>query len=130
MQLRNDVLCEDGFTNRIENGVATGFNVRMRIPYYRGVALSLVDDILVIVDGEHYTGDAIRFQVSGGTFTLDEMTTVVRHRWNYGEKATIQVRKQNGLEPGRHHVEAYASLRINYLPFKDLAGGSADLVMD
>lgn len=130
MQLRNDVLCEDGFANRIENGVVTGFNVRMRIPYYRGVALSLVDDILVVVDGEHYTGEAIRLQVSGGTFTLDEMTTVVRHRWNYGEKAIIQVKKPNGLEPGRHRVEAYARLRINYLPFQDLAGGVADLVMN
>lgn len=130
MQLTKDVLCDEGFENRIEDGKVTGFNVMMRIPYYRGVPLSLVDDILVVVDGEQYTGQSIEFQVHGGVFTLDEMKTVVRHRWNYGEKATVRVRKDGGLKPGKHHVEAYAKLRINYMPFVDFSGGYLDLILN
>ena len=130
MHLSKDILCEDGFANRIEDGKVTGFNVMMRIPYYRGVPLSLVDDILVVVDGQHYTGKDIQFQVHGGIFTLDEMKTVVRHRWNYGEKATVRVKKEGGLEPGKHHVEAYAKLRITYMPFTDLTGGYANLILN
>ena len=38
-QVSKYVLCEDGFINRIEDGKVTGFNVMMRIPYYRGVSL-------------------------------------------------------------------------------------------
>ena len=92
--------------------------------------MSLVDDVLVVVDGENYTGEDIQFQVHGGTFTIDEMKTVVRHRWNYGEKATIRVKKEGGLKPGKHHVEAYVKLRINYMPFVRFSGGYADLILN
>lgn len=124
-----DTLCEDGFENRMEEGKITGFNVKMRIPYYRGVPLSLVDDVLVVADGAEYTGEDILFEVHGGTFTLKEMTTVVRHRWNFGEKATIKVIKEGGLSPGVHHVEAYVKLRINYMPFSDFSGAYKDLTL-
>ena len=33
----------------IENGVGTGFEVKIRIPYYRGISLSLIDDLSVPV---------------------------------------------------------------------------------
>ena len=124
-----NVLCEDGFDNRMEDGKTTGFNVKMRIPYYRGVPLSLVGVVLVVVDGEKYTGEDILFEVHGGVFTLNEMTTVVRHRWNFGEKATIKVIKEGGLSSGTHRVEAYVKLRINYLPFSDFTGGYKDLTI-
>jgi len=127
MRLTKDVLCEDGFENRTEEGKIAGFNLRMRIPYYRGVPLSLIGDILVKVDGTEYTGDDILFEVYGGTFTLSEMTTVVRHRWNYGEKATIKIIKEGGLAPGVHHVEAYAKIRVSYMPTVEFAGGYADI---
>ncbi len=129
MQLREHILCEDGFTNRIEDGKITGFNVKMRIPYYRGIPLSLIDEILIIVDGIQYTGDSILFEVHGGTFTRNEMTTVVRHRWNYGEKATVKVIKEDGLAPGQHRVEAYAKIRVNYMPSIEFVGGYTDLVL-
>lgn len=127
MRLTKDVLCEDGFENRTDDGKIAGFNVRMRIPYYREVPLSLIGDILVRVDGVDYTGNDILFEIHGGTFTLAEMPTVVRHRWNYGEKATIKVMKEGGLTPGVHHVEAYAKIRIAYMPSVEFAGGYADL---
>lgn len=129
MHLIKYVLCEDGFENRSRDGAAEGFNVRVRIPYYRGVPLSMVEDVLIRVDGADYTGDAIMFSVHGGTFKLSEMPTVVRHRWNYGEKATVQVFLPGGLAPGMHRVEAYVKLRISYLPIQGLAGGYADLCL-
>jgi hypothetical protein len=127
MHMFKYVLCEDGFENRIEDGMPTGFNVRMRIPYYRGIPLSMVEDILIKVDGASYTGGDILFEVHDGTFTLEEMSTVVRHRWNYGEKAIVKVIKPGGLVSGKHHVEAYVKLRISYLPIQGFAGGYADL---
>lgn len=127
MDLRKYVLREDGFENRVENGEVVGFNLRMRIPYYRGVPLSLVKDIKIIVDGVEYERDKIRFCIGDLTFTLDEMKTVVRHRWGYGEKATIKVIHPGGLKPGKHRVEAYAMLRISYMPREEYVGGYADL---
>ncbi len=127
MHLMKYVLCEDGFENRMADGKAVGFNVRMRIPYYRGVPLSMVEDILIKVDGVSYTGADLLFEVRDGIFSIAEMPTVVRHRWLYGEKAVVRVNKPGGLAPGSHHVEAYAKLRISYLPIQGLAGGFADL---
>ena len=127
MDSRKYVLCEDGFENRIEDGQITGFNVKMRIPYYRGVPLSLIKDLLVVIDGVEYGRDKLRFHVGGLCFTPDEMKTVVRHRWEFGEKATVEVLKPGGLAPGKHRVEAYAALRITYMPRAELTGGWADL---
>ena len=33
-------------------------------------------------------------------FTLDEMTTVVGHKWEYGEPMTVRVKQENGLAKG------------------------------
>ena len=130
MELRKYVLVEDGFQNVRQDGRVTGFQVRMRVPYYRGVPLSLVGDIRVEVDGEVYTGEQLRFSFAGNTFTLEEMTTVTRLYWYYGAPATITVRKEGGLAPGRHTVGAFAKMRISYMSKEEFAGNYAELTIE
>ncbi|MDL2288525.1 DUF6379 domain-containing protein [Oscillospiraceae bacterium OttesenSCG-928-F05] len=111
------VLCGDTAKNVTANGEITGFSFRVRIPYYRGVALSLIDDICVCIDGEDVPREALRFEVAaGGAFTLDEMLTVTDYRWEYGEKALLTVQKPGGLTPGEHTVTLRICLRISYMP--------------
>ena len=49
------IICEDGFGNLYdEKGECTGFQLKVRLPYYRGVRLSLIDDLRITVDGKTY----------------------------------------------------------------------------
>lgn len=113
----NKMICTELFENVVENGQAMGFAFLGRLPYYRGLGLSMIENIEVKVDGEAIAREAIRFSVRGTTYTLDAMETVYNDRWNFGEKARIVVLKDGGLDAGDHRVEFAVRMRISYLPF-------------
>jgi Domain of unknown function (DUF6379) len=96
---------------------ADGFRIPIRIPYYRGVVLSLIEDFEVTVDGERFPREAVRFAVREHTLTLDEVAWDGTTRWEFGEWAALDVEKAGGLEPGEHEVEIVAQFRISYLPW-------------
>lgn len=118
MMYEKYILCPDSLQNVVDNDDVSGFKLQVRIPYYRGVPLSMVEDLKIVVDGVEYTGDSLRFTVSGGTFSLAELPTVTFFRWEFGEKATLTVSKAGGLTPGEHTVEIYILLRISYMPWR------------
>jgi hypothetical protein len=93
------------------------------MPYYRGLGLSMVEDVAVTVDGEPCPRDAISFTVHGNTYTLDAMETEYDDRWEFGERATVTVARSGGLSPGEHVVANEQRLRISYLPWP---GGGRD----
>jgi hypothetical protein len=91
-----------------------GFEFDIRIPYYRGIALSMIEAFEVSVDGEDVPRDAIRFVLRGTEFTHDELEHDADTRWEFGEVATLKVDRQ--LEPGEHTIGQATQLRISYLP--------------
>ena len=93
-----------------------GFSVLARLPYYRGLGLSMVEDIGVSVDGEKVPRENIRFAVRGRSWTLDQMETEYGDRWNFGEKARVIVKRPGGLKAGEHDIEVAVRMRISYLP--------------
>ncbi|MEA1672050.1 C-glycoside deglycosidase beta subunit domain-containing protein [Nitrospirillum sp. BR 11163] len=111
------MICEDGFGNVVEDGQVVGFTFLARLPYYRGIGLSMVEDIGVVIDGEPVSRRDVRFSVRGRTWTLDEMETEYTERWNFGEKAAVTVLRPNGLAPGRHRLQLSERIRVSYLPF-------------
>lgn len=113
----NKMICTDLFENVEENGEVVGFAFLGRLPYYRGLGLSMIEDIIVSVDGEPVPREAIRFSVRGRSWTLDEMESEYGDRWNFGEKAKITVLKAGGLPAGEHKIEFGVRMRISYLPF-------------
>ncbi|WCT79590.1 C-glycoside deglycosidase beta subunit domain-containing protein [Novosphingobium humi] len=93
-----------------------GFSFLGRLPYYRGLGLSMIEDIIVSVDGEAVPREAIRFCVRGQTYTLDEMETVYDNRWNFGEQARI-IALSGELAAGDHAITFAVRMRVSYLPF-------------
>ena len=114
------VVCEDGFQNTVENGTVTGFQVQLRAPYYRGIALSLINCLDLEVDGVCYAQKDMEFEVETGKFPYAELSTVVNHRWELGEKAILYVKKPGGLADGEHTVHAIVNLRISYQPHPNI----------
>lgn len=124
------MIAADGFENVIEDGKTTGFKILIRIPYYRGIALSLVDNIELEVDGKSVPREALKLKTrSGYAFSLKEMETVTRYRWEYGEKAELVVSQDGGLAPGRHKIDLKVFLRISYMPKGSFSHATAEMEM-
>ena len=114
------MICEDGFRNVREGEAVTGFQFQARLPYYRGLGLSMVEDLIITLDGEPIPRESILFTVRENTYTLAEMETESVDRWEFGEVATLTVKKPDGLAPGSHTLDLVERLRISYLPFPSL----------
>ncbi len=111
------MICEQDFRNVVEDGRITGFQFQARLPYYRGLGVSMVEDLAVTVDGQRYPRQALQVLLHGNRYTLDEMEHEYEDRWEFGEPASILVQKPGGLSHGLHKIEMQDTLRISYLPF-------------
>lgn len=112
------LICTDGFRNVIsDTGNMEGFEVKIRIPYYRGVPLSCVDEIRITAGGQVYTNDQIRFTVPSGSFMMSEMETVATRRWNLDEDATLRIYKPGGLTYFDQEIELLIVIRAPYGKF-------------
>lgn len=103
--------------NIVVDGSPTGFRIPIRVPYYRGIVLSLIEDFEVTVDGERFPREAVGFRLRDRTFTLDEAGVDGFTRWEFGEWAALDVARPGGLEPGEHEIHLIGQFRISYLPW-------------
>jgi Domain of unknown function (DUF6379) len=111
------MICESDVRNLKSGSQVTGFEFGARLPYYRGIGLSMVERIGVSLDGTEMDGGRIRLRLRDRTYTLPQMETVYDEAWNMGEVAHVQVELPGGLTPGPHKLELTEQLRISYLPF-------------
>lgn len=95
----------------------TGFSFTTKLGYYRGLGLSMVEDLKVSIDGEALPREAITFDEGEGPLTLDEMETAFDRRWPFGAPATITVALPGGFPAGEHKLSLQQRLRISYMPF-------------
>ncbi|MBP1042355.1 hypothetical protein I6N95_15145 [Vagococcus sp. BWB3-3] len=119
-----------GFRNVEKDGEVIGYEVQLRIPYYRGLAMSCVEVIDLTVDEESVSNQAMLITVKGETFTFAELPTAINHRWEMIETITVFVNQPGGLQAGEHKVHAFVSLRISYLPFNNTGEDEKVLVLE
>ena len=124
--LETHMLNPNGYKNVTENGKTIGFAFQMRVPYYRGITLSIIRNIDVVVDGAAYPRDDLTITVNGETFTLEEARTVISNRWLFGQFGEITVKKDGGLAPGAHHMEVTITVAPSYMPMQLVKTGHAD----
>lgn len=115
------MICDSGFRNVSQRGAVTGFQIQVRIAYYRGVPLSSVEDYAVVIDGEAIPRERIHFSVEGRSFALTDLPHVTDFRWQFGEIATVTAGKPGGLTPGMHELEVTQRLRVPYTENRDIA---------
>lgn len=122
------MICERGFCNLSQNGQITGFQLNIRINYYRGVCLSQVDTLKLIVDGEEFPAEKITYSVpehgpnipgNRKTYTFQELGKATKARWFFGDLMTLMVLKPGGLSSGMHKVQLGLFVRNSYIPRLD-----------
>lgn len=111
-----------GFQNVIQNGQITGFQMKVRITYYRGVFLPLLSGFDVTVDGENFKPEQMRFTLGNHTYTFDEVGKAEKVHWDFGVPATLTILKPGGLKPGIHDVEVVQTVKPSYMPPSGFTG--------
>lgn len=97
-----------------------GFEIGARLPYYRGVSLSMVEEIEVSLDGEILPQNAVDITVHSNTYNLEQRENELDDRWEMGEVATLSIEKAGELPSGEHTIGLKINLRIGYMPFPSI----------
>ena len=100
-----------GFHNR-----ADGFELRLRLPYYRGLWTNLIDGATVTVDGETFRPEAIRWRITAAECSLADLTASETLRWPVDVPAVLSVPRPNPLAIGFHVIDVDLRLRMSYIP--------------
>ncbi len=111
------LIVEGSLRNVVEGDSVTGFAFDAKLGYYRGLGLTMLEDLAITVDGEPVARDAVRFYHEDGPLSLDELEQAGTKRWEFGEANGISVVLPGGLAPGAHAIGLTEVMRISYLPF-------------
>ena len=96
---------------------AEGTQVGVRLPYYRGLGLSMIEAVDVSVDGVSADPADVSVTLGERTYPLSAMDEEYDAVWNFGEVGTVTVAGLH-LAPGPHDVHVRLRLRVSYLPMK------------
>ena len=124
------IVNEKGFRNVSKSGEVIGFEVQLRIPYYRGLPMSCVQNIQLKIDDELITQEQMKILVQGETFNYSEISTAINHRWGMTDTITVFVEKSGGLSEGQHKVYTFVSLRISYQPHPNEGADEKQLILE
>lgn len=119
MLLERDILQSIGFRNVREGDRVIGFQLRLRMPSYRGMAASLIDGVSVRVGDIVDVGPTIPlWTLQGTTYTLQQLWDSDGVRWPLEDAAIITVPFDGGLPEGTHEVTIELRLRMSYIPIE------------
>ncbi len=114
------IIEEQSTKNIVEAGKTTGYQVGIRIPYYRGLGISMIEDITLKIDDQPIPKEDIVVNLHGHHYHLKEMESEPDDRWEFGEIGLATVRHAGGLSKGKHQVNVSVQLRISYMPVPSL----------
>ena len=114
-----DVICEDSLKNIFANGKKVGYQFDIRLSYYRGHFLSVIDEFGVTLDGEKVKEEDIKFCLHEKEFGISQLHDLVSEFWGITEKATIKVFKEGGISEGEHDIDVTLMFHSPYMPISD-----------
>ena len=114
--MEKEVIQSVGFRNTSEDGKITGFQLKVRLPYYRGIFLSQLRPGTLIIDGERFEKEDIIWNVKGEDFTYEEMKTDFQTHWSVTEPAVLKIKKEGGLSQGYHDITYGFCFTSSYMP--------------
>lgn len=119
MLLERDLIQSSGFRNVREGGRITGFQFRLRMPSYRGMAASLIDGVAVRVGNlVDVPADVPLWTFGGRQYSLQELWSSDGVRWPLEEAALVTVPFDGGLPQGVHELSVELRLRMSYIPLE------------
>src|SRR5690349_23421767 len=101
-------LIEDNSLRATEDG----YEVAIRLEWYRSLPLSSVEGVRLALDGEPVPQEKIRFGINGHEYKLDELPALAEEDWFILDPAVLRVRDEGKVNAGESHsVEAEVTFR-------------------
>src|SRR4029078_7763992 len=117
MLLERDLIQSVGFRNVTEGGRVTGFQFRVRMPSYRGMAAALIGGSAVRVGTAVDVAPGVPLWTLGGkTYSLQQLWDSDDVRWPLEEAAVVTVPLAGGPPEGTHQGTIEVLLRASYIP--------------
>ena len=114
--MEREVIQSVGFRNIKKDGKVIGFQLKVRLPYYRGVFLSQLRPGTLFVDGERFEKEDIIWHINGEDYTYEEMKTDFHTHWSVLTPAVLKVKKEGGLAQGYHDITYGFCFTSSYMP--------------
>ena len=114
--MEREVIQSVGFRNVVKDGEVTGFQFKIRLPYYRGVFLSQLRPGTLFVDGEAFQKEDITWCLRGENYTVEEMAVDFKTHWSPTETMVLKVKKPGGLKQGYHDLKYGYCFTSSYMP--------------
>ncbi|MBQ4383892.1 MAG: hypothetical protein II795_05380 [Firmicutes bacterium] len=114
--MEKQVIQSVGFRNIRENGEITGFQFKIRIPYYRGVFLSQLMPGTLYVDGEKFDRSEITWCLKCEEYSVDQMKDDFKTHWSPMDLMVLKVKKPGGLAQGYHDLKYGFCFTSSYMP--------------
>lgn len=95
-----------------------GYQVLIRLSYYRSLPLSCIEQVRLTVDGQKVPDEKITFCLNNKRFTLAQLCDLYGEWWNVLSDATLEVEQAGGLCHGSHEVEVKLLCRTPYIFFE------------
>ena len=114
-----DVLRDGTLKNFYVNGEKMGYQFDIRLSYYRGHFLSVIDELTLKVDGREVKEEDIIFCLHAKEVGVNQLKGATSEFWGIKEPATIRVFQKDGLETGNHEVDFHMIFRSPYMPISE-----------
>lgn len=114
--LEKEVIQSVGFRNVKEDGKITGFQIKVRLPYYRGIFLSQLRPGTLYVDDMKFEKEEIIWNINGKDHTYEEMKEDMQTHWAVTEPAVLKLKKEGGLSQGFHDLTLGFCFTSSYMP--------------
>ncbi len=115
--MEREVIQSVGFRNTKKDNEVTGFQLKIRLPYYRGIFLSQIRPGTLIVDGERFEKEDIIWNIKGEDYSYEEMKGEWRNvHWDVTCPAVLKVKKPGGLAQGYHDITYGFCFTSSYMP--------------
>lgn len=114
--MEKEVIQSVGFRNTKQDGKIAGFQLKVRLPYYRGIFLSQLRPGTLYIDGEKFEKEDLIWNIQGIDHTYEEMKQDYQTHWAVTEPAVIKVKKEGGLPQGYHDITLGFCFTSSYMP--------------
>ena len=114
--MEREVIQSVGFRNIKKDGNVTGFQFKIRLPYYRGIFLSQLRPGTLFVDGERFEKEDIIWNIHGEVYTYEEMKSNFQTHWDVTAPAVLKVKKEGGLSQGFYDLKYGFCFTSSYMP--------------
>jgi hypothetical protein len=95
---------------------ADGIAVAVQLPWYRSLWLSAVDDVAASVNGVEIPKEALRFELNGRSYRIEELPEQFDTLWFVADKPEVVIPLENAPAAGdKITVEVVLTMRLLYM---------------